>query len=159
MSVLVDHARRELELISETPEIIDVYLKVIQSFDELGMSGLSASVAIPTIMELLSLKNLSPLTDSPDEWAHHVENVWGGEGGIWQNRRNGEAFSMDGGKTYYLISDRTKNMNFFKAPNESAKMEVEEEMVAEENELPQPQPEVVETDTPLVELVEVEVKE
>ncbi len=51
---------------------------------------------------------------------------------IWQNRRNGEAFSMDGGKTYYLISDRTKNMNFFKAPNKSAKMEVEEEMVSEE---------------------------
>ncbi len=121
MSVLVDHARRELELISETPEIINVYLKVIQSFDELGMSGLSASVAIPTIMELLSLKNLSALTDDPAEWVHHTENVWGGVDGIWQNRRNGEAFSMDGGKTYYLISDRTKNMNFFRPPHESAK--------------------------------------
>lgn len=105
MSNLVDHARRELELINEEPDTIEGYLKVVQAFADMGHSGGSASVAIPVIHELLQFKNLRPLTDDPVEWHHHGEDVWGAPGGIWQNKRNGEAFSKDGGKTYYLVSD------------------------------------------------------
>lgn len=67
--------------------------------------GGSASVAIPTINELLQFKNLAPLTDNSDEWLYHGEERWGAPGGIWQNCRNSEAFSTDGGKTYYLVSE------------------------------------------------------
>lgn len=63
MSNLVKHARRELELIGEDPEFIKGYLKVIQAFADMGHSGGSASVAIPTINELLQFNNLSPLID------------------------------------------------------------------------------------------------
>lgn len=105
MSNLVEHAKRELEIIGEDPETIAGYLKVIQAFADMGHSGGSAAVAIPVINELLQFNNLAPLTDDPKEWVHHNASVWGEEGGVWQNCRNGEAFSHDGGKTYYLLSE------------------------------------------------------
>ena len=111
MSNLVDHARVELEAIGEEPEVIEGYLKVIQAFADMGHSGGSASVAIPVINQLLQFKNLAPLTANPDEWMFVSEDVWGEAGGIWQNRRNGEAFSNDGGKTYYLLSEGGNNQN------------------------------------------------
>lgn len=102
MSNLVEHARTELTRIGEEPETIEGYLKVIQAFADMGHSGGSASVAVPVINELLQFKNLSPLTDDPDEW-FNVSDMAGYES--WQNRRNPEAFSNDGGKTYYLLSE------------------------------------------------------
>lgn len=106
-SALVAHALTELEIIGEEPEITAMYLRVIQAFADFGHSGGSASVAIPVINELLQHHALSPLTDDPDEWLYHTPDVWGDAGGkgIWQNRRNSEAFSEDGGKTYYLLSE------------------------------------------------------
>lgn len=105
MSNLVEHARHELELIGEDTETIDGYLKVVQAFADMRHSGYSASIAIPVIGKLLHFKNLSPLTDDPEEWFHHDSDVWGTSEGIWQNKRNSEAFSKDNGKTYYLLSE------------------------------------------------------
>lgn len=107
-SNLVEHARRELEKISEDPEIVETYLKVIRAFDEMDPSGFSASIDVSVIHELLQFKNLSALTDDPDEWVHHTEEKWDEPGGVWQNVRNGEAFSRDGGKTYSLLTDMLK---------------------------------------------------
>ena len=103
-SNLVTHARRELELIGEEPETIEWYLRVVKEFASYGHSGVSSSVAIPTLQELLSFKNLSPLTINPDEWMFISEDLLS-NCGIWQNVRNGEAFSNDGGMTYYLLSE------------------------------------------------------
>lgn len=105
MGNLVEHARRELSIIGEDPETIDGYLKVVQAFADMGHSGGSASVAIPVIHELLQYKNLSPLTTHEADWIFHGEDVAGVEGGVWQSRRNSEAFSRDGGRTYYLLSE------------------------------------------------------
>ena len=110
-SNLVNHAKRELEIIGEEPEFVKGYLKLIQAFADMGHSGGSASVAIPVINELLQFKNLSPLTDNPDEWFFHGPEMWDGENGVWQNIRNGEAFSNDGGKTYYLLSEGANDQN------------------------------------------------
>jgi hypothetical protein len=104
-SNFVKHARRELELIGEEPETIEAYLRVLEAFSGMNHSGGSASVAIPVVNDLLRFKPLSPLTDDPEDWLHHTEEVWGEPGGIWQCRRYGEAFSNDGGKTYYLLSE------------------------------------------------------
>lgn len=98
-SNLIKHARRELELIGEDPETIQGYLRVVQAFADMGHSGGSASVAIPVLTALFSFENLAPLTDNPDEWIQH-------ENSLWQNVRNSEAFSKDGGKTFYLLSER-----------------------------------------------------
>jgi len=102
---LVEHARRELEGIGEEPDVIESYLKVIQAFADMQHSGSSAYMAIGVIYDLLQFKNISTLTDDPDDWLHHTEEIWGAPGGIWQSRRNPEAFSEDGGKTYTLLSD------------------------------------------------------
>jgi hypothetical protein len=104
-SNLVEHARRELELLGEEPGTIAGYLKVIRAFADMGHSGGSAAVAIPVIHELLQFKNLRPLTDDPAEWEHIAEDV-AGQPDLWQNLRNSEAFSKDGGRTYYLLSER-----------------------------------------------------
>lgn len=106
MSNLVRHARRELALLGEEQETIEGYLNVVKAFAAMNHCGGSASVAIPVINQLLQFKNLTPLTDDSDEWVHHTQEVWGAPGGIWQNIRNSEAFSSDGGKTYYLLSER-----------------------------------------------------
>ncbi len=105
MSNLVEHARHELELVGEESETIESYLKVIQAFADMGHSGGSASVAIPVIHELLQFKNLKSLTNDPDEWFYHGPETWGEKDGIWQNKRNSEAFSSDGGITYSLLSE------------------------------------------------------
>ena len=108
MSNLVEHARRELELIGEEPEIIEGYLKVIQAFADMGHSGGSAMCAIPVIHQLLQYKSLSELTEDPEDWMWIATEIWVDEAGmgIWHSRRNPEAFSNDGGKTYYLLSER-----------------------------------------------------
>lgn len=105
-SNLVDHAKRELNLLGEDPEIVEGYIKVIRAFADMGHSGGSASVAIPVIHELLQFHNLKALTDDPAEWMFHGPDVAGGDG-IWQNIRRSEAFSHNGGKTYYLLSENT----------------------------------------------------
>ena len=110
-SNLVSHARRELEMIGEEPEWVEGYLKVIEAFASMGHSGGSASVAIPVINELLQYKNLKPLTDNPDEWRYIASSDYGTTHDIWQSRRNPEAFSNDGGKTYYLLSDGGNDTN------------------------------------------------
>lgn len=112
-SNLVRHARRELELIGEEPETIDDYVTVIQAFADssLSDSGGSAYASIPIISKLLLFQNLRPLTNDPAEWFHHGEDIWGESGGIWQNIRNGEAFSNDGGNTYYLLSEGGNDKN------------------------------------------------
>ncbi len=110
-SNFVDHAKRELELIGEEPETIEGYLKVIQAFSDMDHSGGSASVAILTINDLLKFKNLSPLTDDPDDWIQHEVDMEDGNGGAWQSCRNSEAFSNDGGKTYYLLSTGANDKN------------------------------------------------
>ena len=98
---LVDHAIRELDLLGEEPETIKGYLRVIQAFAEMGHSGGSAACAVPVIGMLLQYRNLTPLTSDPREW-----NDVGYE--LWQNARCSEAFSYDGGKTYWLLSDKKR---------------------------------------------------
>lgn len=108
-SNLVKHARYELELVGEEPETIKGYLRIIQAFADMGHSGGSAAFAIPVINALLQFKNLVALTDDPGEWIEHAPEFSNGVHGIWQSSRNSEAFSTDGGKTYYLLSERDKD--------------------------------------------------
>lgn len=104
MSNMVDHARRELEIIGENPETTEGYLKVVQAFDDMGHLGGSAMVAVSVITMLLCQKNLSPITDWPDDWILHRGSDFGpGVMDIWQSKRNYEAFSLDGGKTHYVL--------------------------------------------------------
>lgn len=104
-SGLVNFARKELKLLGEDEDVIEGYLKVIQAFSDMEHSGESAFIAIGVLHQLFQYKNLTPLTDDPNEWQFITEDVWGESGGIWQSVRDGEAFSNDGGKSYYLLSE------------------------------------------------------
>lgn len=97
---LVEHAKRELELLGETDEEFkQAIIKAVGAFASYGHSGESALVGVHMLAALLSFKNLSPLTNDPKEWMKV------GEEGVWQSCRNAEAFSNNGGKTYYLLSE------------------------------------------------------
>lgn len=112
-SNLVAHAERELKTIGEEKYHSEKLVEMVKIFASMGHSGGSAAVAIAQLTALLEFQNLSPLTDDEDEWMFHGNVDYGmspdawenGQGGIWQNKRNGEAFSNDGGKTYYLLSE------------------------------------------------------
>lgn len=108
MSNLVDHARRELELCGqykEDPAFAQSLVAAVAAFSTYGHSGGSAGIAIEMIAALLRFENLSPLTNNPEEWIRHTPDMWDGENHVWQNVRNGEAFSHDGGMTYTLMSE------------------------------------------------------
>lgn len=102
MSNLVDHARIELELVGEDEATIDGLISVIQVFADMGHSGTSAEAAIHQLSLLLRFKNLTPLTDSPNEWVDVSESI-GTQ--MWQSKRNPEAFSLDHGNTYRLLTN------------------------------------------------------
>lgn len=99
---LVDHAKRELSLINEDADTVAGVVKVVEAFASCGHSGGSAPVAISYLERLLRFQPLSPLTADPDEWEDRTE-MSGTP--LWQSKRNPEAFSTNGGGTYYLPSE------------------------------------------------------
>lgn len=102
-SGLVAHARRELELLGEEEGAIEWYCKVIQAFADFGHSGGSAAATIPVLYDLLRYQNLTPLTDTPEDWIEVAD-------GMWQNRRCSRAFSENGGRSYYLVDEEPRKM-------------------------------------------------
>lgn len=98
MSNLVEHARRELDIFSDDLLLNEVLVKAVEVFASYDNSGGSAAWAIPALNKLLQFQNLSELTNDPAEWNEIDE--W-----VWQSVRNPEAFSKDGGFTYYLLSE------------------------------------------------------
>jgi hypothetical protein len=102
---IVDHAKKELALINEDEEFKKAYLEICEIWAGMGHSGGSHEAALPVLVALLEQQNISPLTDDPAEWEFFGPEIWP-PSGVWQNNRNGQAFSADGGKTYYLLSDQ-----------------------------------------------------
>lgn len=105
MSHLGSHARYELELVGEEEEIIDWYVKVVETFAEFGHTGQSAEYTTRVLEQLLRYKNLTPLTDDPAEWLDVTEYTAEGTK-LWQSVRNSAAFSATEGKTYTLIHEK-----------------------------------------------------
>lgn len=119
-SNLVVHARRELELLGEDAKTVDSYLRVIQAFADMGHSGYSAAIATQVLNDLFKFNNLRPLTADPKEWYECAES-------LWQNIRNGEAFSEDGGKTYTLVDDNGTPKKLYTSQEYNAPESTEEE--------------------------------
>lgn len=103
---LIGHAREELTRINEDPDMIEGYLDVIQSFSDLGLSGSQAEHMVPILFKLMNLQPLSPLTSDPAEWTLVTDD-------LWQSKRHPEAFSKNGGATYYILSERDMDPTAF----------------------------------------------
>lgn len=101
-SNLVRHARYELTRYGEDQDVIEGIVSVVRAFADCGHSGGSAPYAIAYLEKLLRFQPLTPLTNDPSEWEDRTK-ISGYP--LWQSRRNGEAFSEDGGLTYYLITE------------------------------------------------------
>ena len=78
-------------------------LDLVKLFSLQGHSGGSAWVVTSLFNDLVRYRPISPLTNDPAEW-NDVADFSGGEP-CWQSRRRHDAFSRDGGKTYYLLDD------------------------------------------------------
>lgn len=103
-SKLVEHARRELQLIGEDPDFAEAIVKAVEGFCTYRHSGGSASVAAAVLERLLRFEALAPLTSDPDDWEDRSEYNDGKP--IWQNRRDSRALSGDGGKTWWYVDGR-----------------------------------------------------
>ena len=110
MTNLEKHAEKELRLAGMYDKDADYggalaphVLALIKLFASEGHSGGSAGITLMVFNKLAEFKNLSPLTNDKEEWMEVGT-------GQWQNKRNGEAFSQDGGATYYLLSDKEKTI-------------------------------------------------
>jgi len=114
MSLLV-HAKRELELAGLFDKDSDYEgmlgestMRLIKTFSEEGHSGFSAGMAIHIFHKLANFENLTPITDSKEDWMDVSEYGGGDKNKMWQCRRNSSLFSTDGGKTYYDVNDNER---------------------------------------------------
>lgn len=110
-----EHADRELRLAGFFMKDADYYdpkvgasrlvphvLALLSVFSAEHHSGASAALTVALFKKLALFEPLSPLTNDPSEWVN-VSAETGQR--LWQNNRNSEAFSTDGGKTYYLMNE------------------------------------------------------
>ncbi|HEY6020532.1 MAG TPA: hypothetical protein VIY48_11785 [Candidatus Paceibacterota bacterium] len=118
MSSIAEHARRELKLCGqydESPEYSESIIKAIEAFMSYGHSGGSAEVALGQFNTLMNRRSLSPITSDPEEWIDRSK-----ESGkpFWQNSRDSTAFSEDGGKTWWFLSEKTTEEEVIEAAKE-----------------------------------------
>lgn len=122
MSNMIDHASCEFDFQGYPPEYdgdpdkFDIHtmdmdsimrrnvMDLLRTFGDQGHSGFSAPYAIHMFTQLANFEALSALTNLPTEW-HHVTLAIAGQPDLWQSRRQSDAFSNDGGHTYYVLSE------------------------------------------------------
>jgi len=78
-------------------------LELIQTMSKQGHSGFSAAWVRDLFNKLSNYETLTPITSNPEEWQNDKE--LGGEGNLWQNKRNPAIFSKNGGKTWCHVDD------------------------------------------------------
>ena len=114
MSNLINHAKRELELLGASDDMQEEMnkdiLQIVQDFSSQDHSGFSAQYAIRALERLLAFLPLTPLTGEPDEW-NEVGH------GVWQNKRCSRVFKDEDGTAHdiegVVVSyDDTKSWNY-----------------------------------------------
>ena len=102
MNALINHAKRELDLIgmqfnpvsgdideNMNSAMTENILELLRVFSEQGHSGFSAEYCITFFSKLARYETLSPLTGGDDEWVH-IGNYDGRR--QYQNNRSGNVF-------------------------------------------------------------------
>ncbi|GAA3940481.1 hypothetical protein [Hymenobacter algoricola] len=105
-STLVYHARAEMKAAGLWEEdadyggdVANAVMQLIQVLSYQGHSGGSHALTMDLFSKLAHFKPLGPLTNNPDEWM----SLEYADDPTWQSRRQSDAFSKDGGKTYYTL--------------------------------------------------------
>lgn len=114
---LIDHAKEELDRVGLFDKDSDyggligkAVMELMKCFSNQGHSGFSANMVLDLFGRLGKYKTLSPITDDSEEWVE-VSEEYGGEKGVWQNKRNPAIFSENGGKTWYDVDDKKRIKN------------------------------------------------
>ena len=104
---LIEHAKRELDLAGYDLTKDDYMnncaknvMELIKVFSKENHSGLSAQITLSLFNKLVNYKNLTPLTNNPEEWIKLGDT----EQEEWQSIRNPECFSADL-KTYWSLEE------------------------------------------------------
>lgn len=115
MSNLTEHARREMQAVGLFDKDADYegrlaenVMELLEVFSRQGHSGMSASMAISLFTTLAEFEALGPLTDDPDEWQPISMEPVTDSVFLWQNRRQSDSFSHDGGKTYHRNDEQRR---------------------------------------------------
>lgn len=104
MTTLHEHAQRELMLVGEDQDVIEVILRIVDEVDSLADSGPSLFGLVDYLRKLLDFRPLTPLTSASEEWIDRSAIT---SSPLWQAVRYPQAFSTDGGTTYWLTDDRS----------------------------------------------------
>lgn len=97
---LRQHAYKELELLNIEQNYPDAYNTVKSIVDALedfreGYGEQEAGYVMDMFEMLLRGDNLAPITDNPEDWDYLSEAE------VWQNYRNPNVYSTDGGRTWF----------------------------------------------------------
>lgn len=113
MSTLMEHAKRELDLVNKFNEnkedeyskwIDENVLELINMFAKQGHSGMSAALVINIFSRLAKRELLTPITSNPEEWFDVSKFM---RVPCWQNIRDTKMLSRDGGQTWYNVHEQT----------------------------------------------------
>lgn len=98
------HAHKELELLNieqnypDAHHVIKTIVDTLEDFRE--KHGEQEAGYIMDMFEmLLKGHNLAPITDNPDDWEYLSEAE------VWQNFRNPNVYSTDGGRTWFDVRE------------------------------------------------------
>jgi hypothetical protein len=89
------HAKAELELAEESPELTEFYLKVLDVYTDFSHNKNTLYFTPEAIEKLMRFENLRQLTSHPNEWVQLSDE-------LWRNKRNPRAYSNDGGETIIM---------------------------------------------------------
>ena len=109
-SRLYEHAKKELDLAGmfdsqEDAVLAEHIMQLIDLFSDFGHSGSTRDYVVEVFNLLTNWRPLTPLTNDPNEWLKieypKPELVYQ----LWQSKRQSNAFSRDGGETFYIVDE------------------------------------------------------
>jgi hypothetical protein len=113
MTALGDFAIAELAYQGITGDDATNITTIVGTFAEYTDPEERAQILIK-VQTLLQFKPLSPLTNEPDQWIDR--SSLSGERELWQSKRDPDAWSHDGGVTYYMQSQTGSTYESATAP-------------------------------------------
>lgn len=96
--MLIDHAKRELELMGECDLVVNSVLELITVFAKQGHSGSSAPHCASLFEHLAGYGILTPLTGEDEEWCEVREGLSRNKRAshVFRDESTGEVYDMDG---------------------------------------------------------------
>ena len=71
---------------------------MVKAHAKQGHSGGSHWITMKIFNQVINFKTLTPITSNPSEWNEVSTN-------FWQSNRQSDAFSSDGGKSWYFLDE------------------------------------------------------